>query len=71
MGSLKELLATRPEPKKMPALPARELNEVQEDWTSFCKNYAMRVALLPENARDNIRMEMERVYWDNKLAKSA
>lgn len=43
------------------------MNEVQKDWASYCSNYAMRVAKLEnEDDRDDIRMEMERIYFEKK-----
>lgn len=65
MSTLKDIVATKPEIKK-----PKILNAVQEDWTSYCYNFGMRVAALPEeDSRDKIRMGMEQLYFDEKQKK--
>lgn len=64
MDTLKTIVATKPEVK---IAPKKMLNEVQEDWTNYCQNFALRVAALPnEDSRDGIRIAMENMYYQHK-----
>ncbi|KZS06800.1 Uncharacterized protein APZ42_029623 [Daphnia magna] len=70
LSSLKDIAKSKPEVFQSMQISSPILNPIQQDWTSFCQNFALRVADLPdEDSRDAIRMGMENLYWQNKKKK--
>ena len=66
-STLKGILDSNPMMLNKSSQQDSSMNEVEKDWASYCKNYAMRVAKLEnEDDRDEIRMEMEQMYYKKK-----
>ncbi|EFX72802.1 hypothetical protein DAPPUDRAFT_253916 [Daphnia pulex] len=66
MKSIEQVLESKPEVKKSNP-PERILNEIQEEWITYCKSLAFRVAAIDdEESRDNIRHEFEQAIYHAK-----
>ncbi len=66
MKTIEQVLDSKPEVKKSNP-PERILNEIQEEWITYCKSLGLRVAAIDdEESRDNIRHEFEQVIYLTK-----